>query len=59
MYGLGVIELLFLLVLIVLLFGVGRISKIGKEMGSAINVFKRGITGGGDDGPAVKPGSKK
>lgn len=46
MFGLGALELILLLVLIILLFGVGRISKIGKELGSAKNIFKRGLNKG-------------
>jgi sec-independent protein translocase protein TatA len=40
---LGLPELLVILVIIVLLFGVGRVSKIGKELGSAIGSFRKGL----------------
>lgn len=39
----GFPELLIILVIILLLFGVGRVSQIGKEMGSAINSFRQGL----------------
>lgn len=42
---LGVPELLMILVLIILLFGVGRISKIGQELGSGIRAFREGLHG--------------
>lgn len=42
---LGVPELLIILMLIILLFGVGRISKIGKELGSGIRAFREGLRG--------------
>lgn len=38
-------ELVIIMLVVVLLFGVGRISKIGKEMGSAISAFKKGLKG--------------
>lgn len=38
-------ELLIILVIVVLVFGVGRISKIGKELGSGIRSFPRGLKG--------------
>ena len=36
-------ELVIIALIVILLFGVGRISKIGKEMGSAISAFKKGL----------------
>ncbi len=38
-------ELIILLVIILLIFGVGRISKIGKELGSGIRSFREGLKG--------------
>lgn len=45
-------ELLIILVIVVLVFGVGRISKIGKELGSGIRSFREGLKG--DDTEAEK-----
>ena len=39
----GAPELIIVLVIIIILFGVGRISKIGREMGTAITAFRKGI----------------
>ena len=39
----GLPELLVILVIIVLLFGVGRVSKVGQELGSAISAFRKGL----------------
>jgi sec-independent protein translocase protein TatA len=39
----GVPELLIILVVVVLLFGVGRIGKIAGELGSGIRAFKDGL----------------
>ena len=41
----GPTELIIVLVIIVLLFGVGRITKIAGEMGTGIRAFKKGISG--------------
>jgi sec-independent protein translocase protein TatA len=44
----GIPELLIILVIVLVLFGVGRISKIAGEMGSGIKAFKDGLQGGED-----------
>jgi sec-independent protein translocase protein TatA len=38
-------ELIVLLVIVLLVFGVGRISKIAGELGSGIRAFKDGLSG--------------
>jgi len=43
MPGIGPVELIIVLVIVVLVFGVGRLSKIGGEMGSAIREFRQGL----------------
>ena len=45
MFRLGSTELIIILIIVLLLFGVGRISKIAGELGSGIRAFKDGITG--------------
>jgi sec-independent protein translocase protein TatA len=53
--GLGAPELLLILAIVVLLFGVGRVSKIGGEMGSAIREFRKGLRGEDEDAATSKP----
>ncbi|MEN8172528.1 MAG: twin-arginine translocase TatA/TatE family subunit [Chloroflexota bacterium] len=48
MAGLGPTELIIILVIILVLFGVGRIGKIAGEMGSGIRAFKEGLKGDDD-----------
>ena len=41
----GPSELIIILVIVILLFGVGRIGKIAGELGGAIRSFREGIKG--------------
>ena len=43
--GFGLPELLIVLVVVILLFGVGRIGKIAGELGKGIHAFKDGLSG--------------
>ncbi len=47
--NLGAPELILILVIVVILFGVGRISKISGEIGSSIRSFRDGLQGGDKD----------
>jgi sec-independent protein translocase protein TatA len=42
---LGPTELIIILVIVMLLFGVGRIGKIAGELGTAIRSFREGVSG--------------
>jgi sec-independent protein translocase protein TatA len=45
MFGLGMPELIIILVVIILVFGAGRISEIGGAVGKGIRNFKKSING--------------
>jgi len=50
MFGsLGWPELLLILAVVLLVFGVGRISKVGSELGKGISAFREGIKEGTAD----------
>ncbi len=50
MFGsLGWPELLLILAVVLLVFGVGRISKVGSELGKGISAFRQGVKEGSDD----------
>jgi len=48
MFGLGVQELLIILVIALVLFGPSKLPQIGSGLGKAIRDFKKGVSG--DDG---------
>jgi sec-independent protein translocase protein TatA len=39
----GSTELIIILVIVILLFGVGRITKIGRELGGGMRAFRDGL----------------
>ncbi len=44
MFGLGIQELLIILVIVLVIFGAGRLPEIGRDLGKAIKGFKRAVT---------------
>ena len=47
--NLGPTELIIILLIVIVLFGVGRIGKIAGELGSGIRAFKEGLEGDKDE----------
>ena len=41
----GPLELVIVLVIVLLIFGVGRLGQLGKDLGEGIREFRRGLTG--------------
>jgi len=54
----GLPELVIILVLIVILFGPGRISKVAGELGKGIRSFKEGMSGKEDNKEDVQEEKK-
>ncbi len=45
MFGLGPWELIIILAIVVLVFGVGRLSRLGGELGKGIRNFRNALRG--------------
>jgi len=58
-FRLGGPELIIILAIILLIFGVGRIGKIGGEIGKGIKEFRKGIQGDEAKSPEGQDTSKK
>ncbi len=55
----GSTELIIILVIVVLLFGVGRIGKIAGELGTGIKAFREGIGSDKDESPDTEESTEK
>lgn len=56
MFGLGVQELVIILVIALVIFGPSKLPQIGSGLGKAIRDFKKGVSG---DEAESKDGAKK
>ena len=48
----GLPELLIILVVVLLVFGVGRIARVGGELGKGVSAFREGLKEGQDSAKA-------
>jgi sec-independent protein translocase protein TatA len=59
MFRFGGWEWIIILVIILLLFGPGRIGKIASELGRGIKSFREGLGGGKDEDAEATEGEEK
>lgn len=57
--SIGLPELLIIVGILVLIFGIGRISKLGGELGKGIRSFREGISGKDEEGQPPKDDQDK
>lgn len=54
MPSLGGWEWVIILVIVLLIFGIGRIGKLGEELGKGVRAFREGVQEGGEEEPVEK-----
>jgi sec-independent protein translocase protein TatA len=59
MFRFGAPELVILLIIVILLFGVGRIGKIAGELGSGIKAFRKGLESDDSEKAKGEPAENK
>ena len=57
-FKLGPLELVLILVVILVVFGVGKLPQVGAAIGKSIRAFKEGQTGEEEEAAAKKPRRK-
>ena len=57
MFGLGVTELVVILVIALVIFGPGRLPEIGGALGKGIRDFKKSVDGSEDESKRVADGT--
>jgi sec-independent protein translocase protein TatA len=58
MFGLGTTELVIILVIVILIFGVNKIPQLGKGLGEGIRNFKSSIKAASEDEEKPKKDEK-
>jgi len=58
MFGLGMPELIIIMVIVLMIFGAGRLSEIGGAIGKGIKSFKKSVNDPNTDGLTEKSGTQ-
>jgi sec-independent protein translocase protein TatA len=53
MFGLGIWELVLILIIVVVIFGASRLPQLGKGLGEGITNFREGLSKGSKDDKAL------
>ncbi|PLX95430.1 MAG: twin-arginine translocase TatA/TatE family subunit [Desulfuromonas sp.] len=59
MFGLGTTEMLIILVLVMVVFGAGKLPQIGSALGKGMRNFKEGVKGEIEEAQVVDKNSAK
>ena len=59
MFGLGMPELIIILVIVLVIFGANRLPQLGEGLGKAIRGFKKGISDSPDAGKETEKKEEK
>ncbi len=59
MFGLGMQELVVILLIVVIIFGASRLPQLGEGLGKAIKGFKKGLSGDENANTTANKGSGK
>lgn len=54
MFGLGTSELMIILVLVLIIFGAGKLPQVGASLGKGLRSFKEGIKGEDEQSPVAE-----
>ena len=54
MFGIGMSELVIILVIVLIIFGAGKLPEIGKGLGKGIKNFKNAVAGNDDENEEKK-----
>jgi sec-independent protein translocase protein TatA len=54
MFGLGMPELIVILIIVLVIFGANRLPQLGEGLGKAIKGFKKGISDSHEEQPGKK-----
>ncbi len=49
MFGIGMSELVIILIIVLIIFGAGKLPEIGKGLGKGIKNFKNAVAGNDDE----------
>jgi sec-independent protein translocase protein TatA len=58
-FKIGWPELILVLVIVLLVFGVGRLGRLGKDLGEGINSFRKGLKGNEEEGEGAEETSEE
>jgi sec-independent protein translocase protein TatA len=58
MFGLGTQELIIILVLVLIIFGAGKLPQVGRSLGQGIRNFKEGVKEGEEEAERKRLESK-